>query len=538
MGHRQRSRGAGALRLLTVSALLIGCADTRPADESSAATVDGASTSPQVPTRPPTPPPAPTPPAPPAPSAPSAPPASRAPVESRVRRDLVAGLDLSAVRIAEGWSPLGLFGSDPVSWEDDLERLPDLIAPRAVPGVRDGAFAERAEVRRDPAPCFAFERRVLGVGVDVPGEPGRAVERALMAEVARWDRVVAEAAGQRGADGSSWCRSAFGGRRVGFHVVEVHPEACALPVATGPVDAPPAREVVCHTVGAFGYLLGSRDTWTATHLVHDVATGERLGTADLLPRVDPGLLDAVVDRIVREVPPSNGLPAGVELALDVAVADPLPTAEGMRWRWSPLSNRAGGVEVLVPWAVLADLAGPDWDAVDLAARTWTTACTPDGAPRSIALSDAPAGTQLIEPVVPGGRVIGRRLGPGVDAMAYSVDLSRRTRVDVDLDGRSELVVRAACFLGNGWYDTLEVWRVGPDGVPVQLPTALRADKTEGYVTDLTAGPGTLLVTMRVGAPGDPVPHLNGYPRVRVLELWTADGEWRSRVITERDAADG
>ena len=442
----------------------------------------------------------------------------------------VAELDLSGVRVRAGWSHLGLFGPDLGSWEERFDELPDLIAPRATPGVPAGAYAERTELVRDPAPCFAFERRVLGVGVDVPGAAGRAIERALMAEVARWDGSVAEAAAARAADGTSWCEQGLDGRRVGFQTVEVHPEACALPSA--------GRAIVCHTVGRFAYLLGTRDTWTATHLVHDAATGARLRTADLLPRVDAGLLRVLADRIVAEVPRAADLPQDVDLPLDLVDADPLPSVEGMRWRWSPLSNLAGAVELLVPWDVLAALEGPDWDAVDLGALTWATDCTRDLTPGRVTL-EAMSDEGYVPPRRPlwveGGRMVERRHHPY--SRSFTVDLSRVVRADVDGDGRAEAVVSAYCWLGNGFVDTLEVWAMRSDGTPTQLPPALTVTKTDGYVTDLAAGDGALVVTMRVGAVGDDWPHLNGYPRIRILELRLVDGVWVERVLSERDADD-
>lgn len=158
----------------------------------------------------------------------------------------------------------------------------------------------------------------------------------------------------------------------------------------------------------------------------------------------------------------------------------------------------------------------------LALLTWTTDCTEDGAVREVQLEPVAPGHEMLPPMRPGGTQLQDDDDPtSVESRRLAVDLSVVARVDLGLPGEGAgtqaLAVDTTCFLGNGFSHAVEVWGVDEDGWPVQLPPALVYSKTDGYVIDLGDDGDTLLITMRVGAPGDDWPHLNGYPFIRVSE---------------------
>jgi hypothetical protein len=141
---------------------------------------------------------------------------------------------------------------------------------------------------------------------------------------------------------------------------------------------------------------------------------------------------------------------------------------------------------------------------------------------TVRLELTPPGRGMFPTLRPGGQQLEYHDDPtDVAGMVLSVDLSVVARLELGLPGpragTEALAVDTSCFLGNGSVHAVEVWGVDEDGWPVQLPPALTYSKTDGYVTDLGSEGDALLVTMRVGAPGDGWPHLNGYPFVRVSE---------------------
>jgi hypothetical protein len=172
----------------------------------------------------------------------------------------------------------------------------------------------------------------------------------------------------------------------------------------------------------------------------------------------------------------------------------------------------------------------------LADLTWTTDCTEDGEVREVELEPLPPDGPLLRPMRPDGRQFAYFDDPSeIAGMVFSVDLSVVASVDLDGSGAPELAVDTWCFGGNGFGHAVEVWGVGEDGWPVQLPPALRYTKFDGYVIDLGSEGDALIITMRVGAPGDSWPHLNGYPLVRVSEHRFDGTSWSMtiRSVTEQ-----
>ena len=175
-------------------------------------------------------------------------------------------------------------------------------------------------------------------------------------------------------------------------------------------------------------------------------------------------------------------------------------------------------------------------AVDaLAELDWRTDCNPDFERRAVTLSPAEEG-ETIPPMRPGGPQLEHVEDPTrADSMRFTVDLS--VVAELTVGGAPALAVDTSCFLGNGFMFAVEVWSVDEEGWPVQLPPAVEYSKTVGYVTDLAGEGDVLVVTMRVGAPGQTHPHLDGYPYVRITEH-RFDGErWSATVRSEVEVQD-
>jgi hypothetical protein len=170
----------------------------------------------------------------------------------------------------------------------------------------------------------------------------------------------------------------------------------------------------------------------------------------------------------------------------------------------------------------------------LALLTWTTDCTEDGSVREVQLERGDPDGGAFPSMRPGGEQLHYRDDPSSPfRMLLTVDLSVVARVDLGLPGEGAgtqaLAVDTSCFLGNGFSHAVEVWGVDEDGWPVQLPPALVYSKSDGYVIDLGDDGDTLIITMRVGAPGDDWPHLNGYPFIRVSEHSFDGARWTMTV---------
>jgi hypothetical protein len=162
--------------------------------------------------------------------------------------------------------------------------------------------------------------------------------------------------------------------------------------------------------------------------------------------------------------------------------------------------------------------------------TWTTDCNEDGEVREVRLEPVEPGGPLLRPMRPDGRQFAAFDDPSeIAGMVFSIDLSVVAGVDLDGSGELALAVDTWCFGGNGFGHAVEVWDIDGDGWPVQLPPALTYTKFDGYVIDLAGEDDVLVLTMRVGAPGDDWPHLNGYPYIRVSEHRFDGTRWTMTV---------
>jgi hypothetical protein len=160
----------------------------------------------------------------------------------------------------------------------------------------------------------------------------------------------------------------------------------------------------------------------------------------------------------------------------------------------------------------------------LAALEWSTDCY--GERRMLALSPAEESDPMA--MRPGGPLLEHVDDPtSVSSMRFTVDLS--VVAEMTIGGTPALAVDTFCFLGNGFLNAVEVWGVDEEGWPVQLPSPLGYSKTDGYIIDLAGEGEVLVVTMRVGAPGDEWPHLNGYPSIRVSEHRFDGTRWTMTV---------
>ena len=328
MGERVQVRAM----VVALALMVVACAGGEGAADGPAVASDGAAASPPA--------------ANPAP-APSAPP----PPPARMRDG-----ELAEVLIVEGWDPYPVFADGFNPWFDGaamevMEWLDQLLParPAAAGAVR---IDVDVAVEREPAPCFAFHRPVTAVRVDVPGGGAAVIGAQLLAEAERASALIDPLrwTAEDGPEDLDWCEERFGGELAGFHVVEVHAEAC---------DLPGSADVVCTTVGTFGYHLGARDFWFGETFVFDAVSGERLDRDRLLAPYDPVLLDELFARIRAEVPvdiahlAEQGV-VGIDLDLLPLSedADVVPTLEGMRWRWSPYRHITGSIDAIVPWDVL------------------------------------------------------------------------------------------------------------------------------------------------------------------------------------------
>ena len=166
---------------------------------------------------------------------------------------------------------------------------------------------------------------------------------------------------------------------------------------------------------------------------------------------------------------------------------------------------------------------------------WRTDCNRDVERRAVTLSPAEEG-ETIPPMRPGGPQFEHVDDPTrADSMRFTVDLS--VVAELTLGGVPALAVDTSCFLGNGFMFAVEVWSVDEDGWPVQLPPAVEYSKTDGYVIDLAGEGDVLVVTMRVGAPGQTHPHLDGYPFVRITEHRFDGSRWSATVRSEVEVQD-
>lgn len=284
---------------------------------------------------------------------PSTPPPPAAPTEPVDPPAELLEADLAGVRIVAGWDPYPVFDGGFSPWTDGaamevVDWLQHLLPARPAPLGAARIDVEVAQ-EREPAPCFAFHRPVTGVRVDVPGPAAESIAALLLVEAERASALIDDYRSPSEAD-RAWCEERFEGARVGFLVIEIHGEECTYP------DEP---DVVCATVGAFGYALGARDFWSCDTFVFDAATGELLDRARLLAPYDPVLLDGLFTRIRAEVPidvphlvEQGVLATDLELLPLSADADIIPTLEGLRWRWSPYRHVTGSIDVVVPWDVL------------------------------------------------------------------------------------------------------------------------------------------------------------------------------------------
>ena len=212
-------------------------------------------------------------------------------------------LGAAGIALTQGWQPSGIIAAvdawdvvDPVSgvraWIDRLPRV------RIAYDDAGRLLVEDAVVIADPAHCYHLARTVRRVGVGVPPPVGPHVAAQLEAWLEPpYFSGVRSPVGRgpcAGPDRTQW----------GFAIEQAEPlDACVVP----------AREVICFTLAKWRYDFGARDTWTSTHRVFDVTTGERLDDSELHPGIDVAAFDALVDHAVCTlggrcdgVPPREG----------------------------------------------------------------------------------------------------------------------------------------------------------------------------------------------------------------------------------------
>lgn len=395
------------------------------------------------------------------------------------------------------------------------DQMPEAIGDPPVPeGL--GPLLIEARIERSPISCIEWMRTIASVDVG-PGAAARAMEAEIVrvadAEHGRflsWFGVEEDCDGLD--PGALWS--------IGNTYLELAEEPCEL--AGGP-------RLRCFVLAGFGYPPGAAHSYLRHYqLVFDTTTGERLELDDVFSAAG---IDAGVGRELAEV-----FVRAVAEHPDPVIRQARPTGDGLLFGFSPYE--AGPFseytrDALIPWELFdaPDVLGRTVLGADvLAAQEWRTECTRKGEWSTVELSEPVAKYFLDDPIVAGGRMLQYVAEPEeIAARTLSVDLSLIARMDLDGDRAHEVAVHTHCFLGNGSIQTIEVWGVDRQGLPVQLPPALSFSKSDGYVLDMTGDGDALVITMQVGAPGDMWPHLNGYPFVRITEHRFDGVKWTMTV---------
>ena len=168
-----------------------------------------------------------------------------------------------------------------------------------------------------------------------------------------------------------------------------------------------------------------------------------------------------------------------------------------------------------PDVVFADLRPIDW-----VHQMWTTDCTEDGVTRGLQLT------------LEDGQGVHRPPEPTLTPI-YVVDLDDVVYGDVTGDGHDDVVFVTQCVFASAEY-FVEVWSHDEEGQPLHLPIVNHFSKFEAVVDRVEAVDGLLRVHSREGAPGDDMPHLNGYP-IEVVWSYTFDGNtWDAQEISRTD----
>ena len=165
---------------------------------------------------------------------------------------------------------------------------------------------------------------------------------------------------------------------------------------------------------------------------------------------------------------------------------------------------------------VVNLATLDWFE-----QSWTTDCTNE--------DDAQQVTLTYEEEFGGVR----RPGDGALTPIYVVGLNDAVHGDVTGDGHDDAVFVTQCVFASAEY-FVEVWSHDEAGQPLHLPPVHHFSKFTEAVEKVEVGDEALRIHSGEGAPGDDMPHLNGYP-VKVVTDWSFDGQqWHATEISRSE----
>lgn len=153
---------------------------------------------------------------------------------------------------------------------------------------------------------------------------------------------------------------------------------------------------------------------------------------------------------------------------------------------------------------VVNLATLDW-----LERSWTTDCTNEDDAQQVRLT--------YEEEFGGVR----RPDDGALTPIYVVGLNDVVHGDVTGDGHDDAAFVTQCVFASAEY-FVEVWSHDEAGQPLHLPPVHHFSKFAEAVEKVEVVDETLRIHSGEGAPGDDVPHLNGYP-VKVVTDWSFDG---------------
>ncbi len=245
---------------------------------------------------------------------------------------------LTEVSWLETYDP---FGEADLAWSE-ADEWPALFAALPRP-VTDDPFTVTMTLVRDPDVCTLWHRVPTALDMGT----GEAAARMAATVLATLD-APEHAVGPLLAPGeASWCE----GRArdtLAFLATDVSPSFCA---------GVEGRTVRCVTITTFRYDGGAHANLTSTDLVFDVATGERLGAADVLAPtgVDLAAAAAHVEELVCELDRAEGLLAPIDACWDVTPRNVRPMPTGLLFSFSPYESGPyvfGARDLFVPTDVL------------------------------------------------------------------------------------------------------------------------------------------------------------------------------------------
>jgi hypothetical protein len=175
---------------------------------------------------------------------------------------------------------------------------------------------------------------------------------------------------------------------------------------------------------------------------------------------------------------------------------------------------------------------PSVDPVDLqnvvwGDQDWTSTCVKSGESTSMSLTQGNDPGALWSEVGPDGEF-------STAGMNYSVDTTSVVYGDVTGDDLEEAIFSTECFLGNDYRYFVEVWSHDEEGRPVQLPPVIEYTKWDGVIDGFEVLEGKLRINTSEPAPGEELPHINGYAVV-VATDWSFDSDtWSSTEVSRTD----